>query len=109
MSSMGGMGGMGGSGGMGGMEHMMSGGSGRARSRSRERRLRGEPPPTADSLGLDQKAKVALAELSEWQQQAVLREINPQACRDPTAVAMTKIREIKSSGGMGAMGTGSMG
>lgn len=105
MGTMWGMGGMGGMGGFGGKG--ASGGGRRERSRSRERGGAGIfsegkfPGQTAESLGLDEKAQEALAELSEYQQQKIVEDINPQAVRNPSAVAIKKINEMKKAGGMG--------
>lgn len=52
----------------------------------------------AAGLALDEGATTMLQSLSEADQQKVLAQINPQACRNPSAVVIKKIIELKKSG-----------
>merc|ERR1712137_575203 len=73
-----------------------------------------ETTMASEILSLDEKAKEALANISDWQQKAVIEDINPDACRNPSAVVIKKITEmrrgkgeIKQKGNIGMMGMGS--
>jgi len=52
----------------------------------------------AYSLNLDPGAMEALQKLGPEEQEAILAEVNPLACRNPSAVVITKIAEMRSGG-----------
>jgi len=55
----------------------------------------------AASLGLDDGAREALGRLSPSQQSMVLTDIKPEACRNPSAVVIKKIQQMRQSGQLG--------
>lgn len=63
----------------------------------------------ASQLGLDDKALQALGTLNAMQQRELLAQVNPEVCRNPSAVVCKKVQEIKkpgpsmSMGGLGGM------
>merc|ERR1719160_2247623 len=57
----------------------------------------GETAASADKLGLDEAAKEALGKLSEAQQKHVIRQVNPDQCRNPSAVVIKEIVKMKQN------------
>jgi len=54
-----------------------------------------------EAMGLDEAAQEALARLNRAEQREVLSGVNPEACRNPSAVVIKRIQEIRKHG-MGA-------
>lgn len=62
---------------------------------------------TVEELGLDDMAREALTKVSASQQKEVLRRVNPEVCRNPSAVVCKLVQEYRNKT-MGSLSRGGM-